>query len=241
MTQAGAGTARDIHSEAAGVLETLRRDVAGGAEWFPALLAAVRGWPLAEERLDDRTYRYLVAGQAFDWLLLAERLTAEIADYVPEDELAALLYDNDLPEGVTEADLQQLMGAKYKAHLNFVYGVRVEAALQMAVHDEVRKEHHSTRIWEKNGHAEDEVHQRIYSRPLAELLAEFAQETGALEGEWVSLAGLSEWRYWLFQQRMKNCDPEKVASDTRKGLAALQRLDAASRRRRHRAADDGPS
>ena len=47
----------------------------------------------------------------------------------------------------------------------------------------------------------------------------------------LSLAGLNEWRYWLFQYRIKNCDPEKVASDTRKGLAVLQRLEMCAKAR----------
>ena len=39
-----------------------------------------------------RTYRYLVGGEAFDWLLLAERLCDEIEDLIPDDEREALLF-----------------------------------------------------------------------------------------------------------------------------------------------------
>ena len=65
-----------------------------------------------------------------------------------------------------------------------------------------------------------------------------AQKARMAEDAWnsrdperVSLADLSEWRYWLFQYRVKMCDPAKVASDTRKGLAFLQRLEWAHRAR----------
>jgi len=77
---------------------------------------------------------------------------------------------------------------------------------------------------------DDEAFLRIYGKPQSELLCEFATESG-VDLEQMSLGDLSEWRYWLFQYRVKNCDPAKVASDTRKGLAMLQRLEHATRGR----------
>ncbi len=230
MTQTEAGTDRDAATEAGAVISRLRDSVAAGEHWFAAMMTAIRSWPLPEEQVGDRSFRYLVAGQAFDWLLLAERLATEIADFIPEVELDALLFNGELPIEPETADdaLQELLGAKYKAHLNFTYGIRVEAALQLAVAEEVQKERHSTLVWDSNGRTDDEVHERIYGKPLADLLAAFRAES-ARSGEWLSLGDLSEWRYWLFQYRIKNCDPEKVASDTRKGLAALHRLEQAAR------------
>jgi len=104
--------------------------------------------------------------------------------------------------------------------------VRVEEALNAAVSEEVRKERTAAHLWEKNGHVDDEVFHRIYGRTVAELPGEFRQEFAGIEPARVSLADLSEWRYWLFQYRVKMSDPAKVASDTRKGLAFLQRMDA---------------
>jgi len=238
MTQTDTGTKHAVYSESHAVIDHMREAVASGEQWFSALLGAVRAWPLAEEEVGERSYRYLVAGQAFDWLLLAERLTAEITDFVPEDELHDLLFYGRPPLETTDEELQEMLGAKYKAHLNFVYGVRVEAALQMAVGDEVRKEQHATQFSEKTGRTDDEVHLRIYGKPFAELAECFRAESGRSESEWLSLAGLSEWRYWLFQYRIKNSDPEKVASDTRKGLAALQGLERAAREKRRGSGDE---
>jgi len=232
MTSAHAGPDRDLHVAAQEIIADMRAAVESGEQnWFPALLEAVRLWPLPVEQVGERTYQYLVGGEAFDWLLLAERLSAEIASLVPEGELDALLFHEKLPGETTEEDFQALLGAKYKPHLNFVYGVRVEAALQMAVAEEIGKEHRSTLIWERSGRADEEAFQRIYGRTRAELFAEFQSATGLANGEWLSLGELSEWRYWLFQYRVKYSDPAKVASDTRKGLAILQRLDLAARRR----------
>jgi hypothetical protein len=230
MVRAHAGPETDVHAEARQIIQDMRASVRDDSEhWFLALLEAVRRWPLPAETVGDRTYRYLVGGEAFDWLLLAERLIAELGELVPDEDAERLLFHERLPLETTESEFQQLLGAKYKPHLNFVYGVRVEAALQVAVADEVRKERTSSHIWE-NGRAEDEVFRRIYGREREDLLAEFRLQAGA-ESEWMTLSDLSEWRYWLFQQRVRYCDPAKVASDTRKGLALLQRLEVAARRR----------
>src|SRR5437867_7996914 len=108
-------------------------------------MQAVRDWPLPEESIGERTYRYLVGGEAFDWLLLTERLCDEIEELIPDDEREALLFHGRLPEDVDEHDVERLLGAKHRAHLNFVYGVRVEEALQLAVADEVQQEWFASR------------------------------------------------------------------------------------------------
>jgi hypothetical protein len=225
-----AETATDAQLEAQRLIGEMRAAVESGEEhWFTALLRAIRYWPLAGEQAGERDYRYLVGGEAFDWLLLAERLCEEMTDLIPEDEAESLLFHERLPLETSEEEFRVLLGAKYRPHLNFVYGVRVEAALHLAVQEEVRKEHHATRVWEKNGQIEDEAFSRIYGKPRAELIAAFQAENGA--SGWLSLTDLSEWRYWLFQYRFKNCDPAKVASDTRKGLLMLQQLDRAAKDR----------
>jgi len=164
---------RDLHAEATRIVAELKRAVAAGeTHWFLARMEAVREWPLPEEESSRRSYRYLIGGEAFDWLLLAERLCDEIADLIPEEERDALLFHGLLPEEVDENDVERLLGAKHRAHLNFVYGVRVEEALQLAVAEEVHKERFASRIWE-NGHGDDEDFQRLYGASREELLAEF--------------------------------------------------------------------
>lgn len=224
-------TTADVRAEAQRLIGEMRDSVeTGDQHWFHALLHAIRNWPLSSETRDGREFNYLVGGEAFDWLLLAERLCDEMTDLVPEDEAEALLFHERLPLDTGEADFEALLGAKYKPHLNFVYGVRVEAALQVAVQEEVRKELSATRVWENNGHVEEEAFERIYGKPSTELLAAFKASAGGGSDSF-SLSRLSEWRYWLFQYRVKNCDPAKVASDTRKGLLMLQSLDRAARQR----------
>ncbi len=217
-------TTGDVRVEAQRLIGEMRDTVESGDQhWFHALLHAIRNWPLSSETKGDRQFHYLVGGEAFDWLLLAERLCDEMTDLIPEDEAEALLFHEKMPLRTGEADFEALLGAKYKPHLNFVYGVRVEAALQVAVQEELRKELAASRVWDNNDHVEDEAFQRIYGKSCTELLAAFKTSIGS-SSEWMSLAELSEWHYWLFQYRIKNSDPAKVASDTRKGLLMLQML-----------------
>jgi len=203
----------------------LRDAVQGGAQhWFVAVLQAVGDWPLAEEEVDGRAYRYLIGGEAFDWLLLAERLCEAVADLTPEHEREALLLHARFPIEVTEEEFRRLLGpAKHRAHLNFLYGVQVEEALQLGVAQEVQKERLS-KVWE-NGHIDEEVCQRIYGASRRELFERFRGH-GSADGEGLSLGDLHEFTYWLFKHRVNNSDPARVASDTRKGLAVLSRLQA---------------
>ena len=55
-------------------VDELKAAIAGGKHWYIALLEAIGLWTTAEETHNGRLYRYLIAGEAFDWLLLAERL-----------------------------------------------------------------------------------------------------------------------------------------------------------------------
>jgi len=216
------------HDQAAkveGLLGRLREAVESRERhWFIAVLEGVGQWPLAEEEVNGRRYRYMIGGEAFDWLLLAERLCEVLDDLTAEEEREALLMHGRFPTEVSEETFRRLLGAaKYRAHLNFRYGVQVEEALQLSVAQEVQKERLS-RVWE-NGHIDDDVCSRIYGATRCELFARFQRERG-LSGDSVSLGDLHEFTYWLFKHRVNNADPARVASDTRKGLAMLSRLQA---------------
>ena len=52
----------------------LEQAIISGKHWYIALLEAIGLWSAATEFHNGRTYCYLVANEAFDWLLLAERL-----------------------------------------------------------------------------------------------------------------------------------------------------------------------
>ena len=212
-------------SDAKRIIEELTSTVRSDpGSWFFAMLAAVREWSLPEETVGDRTYRYLIGGEAFDWLLLAERFCDALGDLLPQDDVEALIFHGRPPVELNEDDWKTLLGAKYRPHLNFIYGIHVESALQHAALEAIYKEHQS-RVWE-NGHAEDEAFQGVYGKPHAELLVEFRSECGREDTDSMSLTDVKEFTYWLFLYRVRTADPARVASDTRKGMAALQELQA---------------
>src|SRR5438105_4636445 len=104
-------------------VEAFRRAVARGDEWYPALLAVIGRWSAAEEEVDGVINRYLIGNEAFDWLLLAQRLLSAVGDGVPENEVERLLVFGIAPEGSDEDEFERSIGAaKYGAHLNFQYG-----------------------------------------------------------------------------------------------------------------------
>ncbi len=212
-------------------LQYLEDAIAGGDHWYIAVLKTMARWRQADETLDGRRYRYLIGGEAFDWLVLAERLIDTIDADVPEEERLALLFHGRPPMELDEEEFQALIGTpKYQAFLNFLYGVLVEEALQQAVEEELAKEHQGN-VW-ASAHAEGATaFSRIYGRSQAELLSEFRQERGLEETDRLELGELKEFTYWLFKYRVKSQEGERVASDTRKGLATLSRIEAAFRKR----------
>ncbi|MBI4201208.1 MAG: hypothetical protein HY531_02835, partial [Chloroflexi bacterium] len=123
------------------VVDWLRTSLLAGRAWPSALLEAAGRWPLPQEEVDGVRYQYLLLGEAFDWLNLASRLLLEVDGLVPADEKEALLFQSRLPQEVSEVEFRNLLGPdKYRAHLNYFYGVVVEEALLLAVEEAIRKE-----------------------------------------------------------------------------------------------------
>ncbi|GIW19659.1 hypothetical protein [Tepidiforma sp.] len=216
------------------VILRMRQAIAGGQHWFEALLDAVARWRIPEEVVAGRRYRYLIAGEAFDWLLLAERLLDEAADLVPAAARDALLWQNRWPADIDIDDgefARRIGPAKHSAHLNYLYGVLVEEALQLSVEEEIHKEVRS-RVWGFDERVDETMYQRIYGKSRDELLALHYQETGSLLTGDVALDDWKAFTYWLFKRRLKSQDRARVASDTRKGLAQLTRMELAVSERR---------
>ena len=201
----------------------LEQAISGGKHWYLALLEAIGRWPKAEETHNERTYRYLIAGEAFDWLLLAERLCQAVDSLVPDDEKAALLFHSRPPLELTKEEFRRLIGpGKYRQYLNYFYGITAEEALLQAVQAEVRKERQTL------GHNDEqnitnETYRRIYGATKAILLKHFRQEKGYLQPGSTSLTELKEFTYWLFKYRLNHCDRARVASDTKKALTYLKK------------------
>lgn len=204
------------------VIGALQQAIASGEHWYLALLKAIGSWTDEAEIHEGRIHRYLIAGEAFDLMALAERLCQAVDGLLPENEKEAFLFRGKPPLALTAEEFKRLIGhSKYHQYLNYFYGVTVEEALLQAARDEVRKERACSGFC--NHYDEDEPYRRIYELKQAELLAKFRQEKSYSEPESLTLSELKEFTYWLFQYRVKVSEKAKVASDTQKALDWLKR------------------
>jgi hypothetical protein len=201
----------------------LKQAIGAGEHWYIALLRAMGLWNSTEETRDGRTYHYLIGEEAFDWLLLAERLCETVDGLLPETEKVALLVYGEPPLDLTISKFKELIGSrKYHQYLNYFYGVTVEEALTSAVQEEVRKERRTSGYHGERGIA-NEVYRRIYGVTRVMLLKHFRHEKDYIQSQSISLAELKEFTYWLFKYRLKQGDKARVASDTKKALDQLKK------------------
>ena len=214
-------------SEAA--IAHLRTSLDAGRGWPSALLEAMALWTSPEETFGGRHFNYFIGGEAFDWLLLAERLLMAADDLVPQVEREELLFSGRFPPTLDPPSFEDLLGVdKYRGHLNHYYGVTVEEALQLAVELEVLKRHASNGVRYRQDFAE-EAFVKIYRAPHSELMKTFRDQAGLPSKRSISLAESKEFTYWLFRYRVEMSDKAKVASDTNKGLEQLRSMREASR------------
>ena len=202
----------------------LEQAIISGKHWYVALLETIGLWSAATEVHNGRTYCYLIAGEAFDWLLLAERLCEAVDGFLPADEKLALLFYSKPPLNLPTKKFKELIGdAKYHQYLNYFYGITVEEALILAVQEEVRKERLISGYNNEEHDTINEVYRRIYSATRAVLLKQFRHEKGYPQLRSISLTELKEFTYWVFKYRLKQCEKARVASDTKKALEQLRR------------------
>jgi hypothetical protein len=208
--------------QACAALAYLRAALQQGEPWLPALLTAIRLWDRIEEVHDGRRYRYLIGGEAFDWLLLAERLTSEVREYIPPAELEELLFTGRPPQPVDREVFCRSIGPdKFRNYLNYFYGVTVEEALLLAVEEELLKA--DAGIFSRDSRVADDAYQRIYGASVRLLREEFSAERGLDARQPLAFDEYKEFTYWLFKRRIRTSHPARVASDTKKGLQALLR------------------
>ncbi len=181
-------------------------------------------WVAAEETLKRERYLYLIAGEAFDWLRLAQRLIESAGKLVPADESERLLLFGVPPDGADEEEFARALGPeKHRAHLNVQYGVIVEEALLLSAENDLNK---AGALSGSNGSMADvEAYERVYGRPYEELLGMYGAETDQPAGERMSLTEMQAFTYWCSKYRFRLGEPARVASDTRKALALLSTME----------------
>lgn len=210
-------------SNSQAAINHFREALASGKHWYIALLESMGLWTDETETIQGRDYNYLIEGEAFDWLLLAERICGTVNGQVPEMEKFALLFRSKPPIPLTGDEFRNLIGHnKYRQYLNFFYGVTVEEALIQAVREEVRKERRAN-CWTKQDGEEDDIFNRIYGSTQSALFKQFRKEKGYHLNARSNLGEMKEFTYWCFKYRVRECEKAKVASDTNKALEWLRK------------------
>jgi hypothetical protein len=206
----------------ADAIQYLKKAIAEGKQWYLALLGAMGLWTSASEYRDDRTCNYLIENEAFDWLLLAERLCETVDGYLPEEEKNALLFSGIPPLQLNSREVKKLIGSrKYSQYLNYFYGVTVEEGLQLTVQEEIDKERRLRGFLSRSESA-DEAFRRIYGYARSSLLKSFRKEKGYSHLKHISITEMKEFTYWLFKYRLKHGEKARIASDTAKALQYLK-------------------
>ena len=157
--------------------------------------------------------------------------TVEGHENIEGDEKVSLLFFDRPPLELAKEKFKKSIGpAKYRAYLNYLYGVLVEEALISAVVDEVRKERRSLGI---NKHADDldKAYRRIYGASKQALLDDFRKAKRYPSRKSITLSEFKEFTYWLFKHRLETCDKSRVASDTKKALLQMQRNMSSAKRK----------
>ncbi len=199
----------------------LKQAILDGSDWYLALLQAIGLWKSPEEDYEGRHWRYLIDNEAFDWLLLAERLCDEVRELIPEEELIDLLFFDKPPTELSKEGFKKLLGpAKYRAYLNYLYGVLVEESLLSATVEEIRKERRAAGLY-KPADELDRAYRKIYGASQEKLLGSFRQEKGYPKRNSISLSERKEFTYWLFKRRLAISDKSRAASDTKKALMQM--------------------
>jgi hypothetical protein len=216
--------ATDVSSPAdAEAVSHFMSSLAAGKHWYTALLGAMGLWASASEHRDGRTCNYLIDNEAFDWLLLAERLCDTVEGLLPEDEKNALLFHGVPPLRLDSLEVKKLIGSKkYSQYLNYFYGVTVEEGLQLAVQEEIDKERR-LRGYRTRQESTGETFRRIYNDSRDSLLKSFRQEKRLPHLKSIGISELKEFTYWLFKHRIRHGEKARIASDTAKALRFLKK------------------
>ncbi len=221
----GADESSGLADQTSEALRHLKAAVGSGAPWHLALLETVGLWTQPQEEYLGRKYQYLIQGEAFDWLVLAERLCGELDGVIPAEEKEGLLFSGRFPETVEPEAFRDILGInKYRAYLNYWYGVVVEEALQLSVEEDVRKRH-LARCYADTEDLVEDAFVHLYSASQTDLIEEFRQEFHLPRRRHLSLSDTKEFTYWLHKRRIKMWDPARVASDTNKGLKRFHLLE----------------
>jgi hypothetical protein len=206
-----------------------RQQLEAGVAWYPALLNVISRWTAPSEYIDGRTRHYLINGEAFDWLSLAERLIINADSLLPAEETEKLVLFGISPvlsrNGQEEIAFELAIGAaKYRAFLNYQYGVIVEQLVLAAAEEKLVKNASIFAAIERP-YADEQAFNEVYGAPFKKLRSHYRGATGMLLTENTTRGDFEHFLYWLSKYRIRHMEPARIASDTRQAMILLSRLE----------------
>ena len=205
-------------------INSMANSIEAGISWPDALLNTISNWRTSEETFKDRKFQYFISEEAFDLFLLAERICActKIKQLIPTNEIENLIVQNKFPSFFDYNQIKAILGfEKYRAHMNFFYGITVEEALQLATELEIYKNKTSVGISNSIVTLE-EIFNKIYGDSDLNLIKQFFKSKNKRSKKKFTLTEYKELTYWLFKYRLRNSDKAKLASDTKKAIKQLK-------------------
>ena len=205
-------------------MKYFKNSLSQGKEWVSELIKSMSLWTLEEEIYNGKHNKYLIDGEAFDWLLLARRLLDAIGDLVPTTEKNRLLLSEDISDLMSQDEFRNLLGPeKYSAYLNYWYGIVVEeAVIRSAEEEEGKGMPRSGKIGKAR--IRQKAYEKLYGLNQEELYTTYLSDKGYQKTPSFNVGIAKEFTYWLFKYRLVNSEGERVASDTRKGLLLLNKM-----------------
>ena len=205
-------------------MKYFRNSLSEGKEWVSELIKSMSFWDLEEEMYNSKHNKYLIDGEAFDWLLLARRILDGVGDLVPITEKNRLLLSDDISDLMSQSEFRNLLGPeKYSAYLNYWYGIVVEeAVIRSAEEEEAKGMPRSGKLGKAR--VRQKAYEKLYGLNQEELYNNFLSDKGYQKTPSFNVGIAKEFTYWLFKYRLVNSEGERVASDTRKGLLLLNKM-----------------
>jgi len=185
-------------------------------------LKIIGHWPLKSEIIGDMDYQYWINDEAFNWYLLASRIIFSVKDEQNIKKLDHFLSTVHFLPGSDQRIMINLFPPdKYRAHLNFIYGVILEEVIicfnEMEKNKDVLNQFNVT-------DSINLVYLNLYGMDYTEFIRLYEFETKTKLDQFDTLHSYYNFLYWSWKYRLMKSTPEKIAYDSQSGINFLMNL-----------------
>ena len=172
-------------------------------DWQISILNEISNWDMNNKKQKD--LEYLIFGEALDWKLLAEIISYNKNGFI----------DDKLDRWLNFCD----------SIISFYYGVIVERSLIIDTQEKYYKKNIGAGIPPNENFCEN-VFTDLYNLTYSNLREDYNKNFSINQDNKLSnfLYDENKFTYWLFKIRILNSQPEKLASDTKRGLDRLMNI-----------------